>query len=337
MLVHLELQEPKSVPSEDNPFGAHVYKLRGSDLPNTGDLWVQATEEFDSDDEVLSTDMFPSLPLHATEHTAIRGGKDNAYLAYHVPREWLRTEHEITDDYVNELVKLLEDLPPMKKEDERRGIEDTRHYQFRIGCKQNKQAVWEGRKRTGLLSLSADYIKDEEKGQKFNDHCAKLWSVAGNVHGGVFKREGKVLRRYKAPKSATSWFLAPPWPGMTINRGHVGSPVRTRNHKDKLNYGMAVLFICGDFTGGDIIFWQFKVKIPLKSGDLLIFSGHLISHSNTKVTGVRHSLVAYAKQETMSLNRNKKDVKIDTKKKERVKKKRDQMKRQMKKNMKNSD
>jgi hypothetical protein len=162
MLMHLELQEPKSVPSEDNPFGARVYKLRGSDLLNTGDLWVQATEEFDSDDEVLSTDRFPSLPLHATEHTALRGGKDNAYLAYHVPRERLQTKHEITDDYINELIDFLEDLPLAKKGDERRGIEDTRHYQFRVGCKQNEQAAREGRKRTGLLSPSADYIRDGE-------------------------------------------------------------------------------------------------------------------------------------------------------------------------------
>jgi hypothetical protein len=53
--AQLELQEPNPVPSKDNPFGAHIYhKFRGSDLPNTGDLWVEATtEEFDSDDEVL--------------------------------------------------------------------------------------------------------------------------------------------------------------------------------------------------------------------------------------------------------------------------------------------
>jgi hypothetical protein len=333
MLAHLELQEPNPVPSKDNPFGARVYKLRGSDLPNTGDLCVQATEEFDSDDEVVSTHMFLSLPLHATEHTALRGGTDNAFLAYHVPRERLRTEHDITDDYVNELVELIEDLPPATKGDERRGIKDTRHYQFKIGCKRDEQAWREGRKRTGLLSLSADYIRDGEKGRKLNDHCAKIWSVAGEVHGKVFKREGKVLRRYKAPKSAIGRFLARPWPGMTINRGHVGSPVRTRNHKDKSNYGMAVLFVCGDFTGGDVIYWQFKVKIALKPGDVLIFPGHLISHSNTAVTGVRHSLVAYAKQETMSLNRNRQDVKNDAAKKARVKKKRDEMK----KNMKNSD
>jgi hypothetical protein len=105
MLAHLELQEPNPVPSKDNPFGARVYKLRGSDLPNTGDLWVEATEEFDSDDEVLSTHKFLTIPLHATEHTAVHGGKDNAFLAYYVPRERLRTEHDITDDYVNELVE----------------------------------------------------------------------------------------------------------------------------------------------------------------------------------------------------------------------------------------
>jgi hypothetical protein len=74
----------------------------------------------------------------------------------------------------------------------------TRHYQFRIGWKRDKQTVREGCKRTSLMSLSADYIRDREKRRKVNDHCAKLWSAAGNVHGEVFKREGKVLRRYKA-------------------------------------------------------------------------------------------------------------------------------------------
>jgi hypothetical protein len=157
--------------------------------------------------------------------------------------------------------------------------------------------------------------------------------MAGDVHDEVFKREGKVLRRYKAPKSATGRFMARPWRGMTIHRGHVGFPVRSRNHKDKSNYGMAVLFTCGDFTGGHVIFWQLKVKVPLKSSDLLIFPGHLISHSNTKVTGVRHSLVAYATQETMSLNRNKKDVEVDMAKKERVTGKGDQMKQRKKKDV----
>ena len=47
-----------------------------------------------------------ALPLHPTEYTALRGGKDNSYYAYHIPRGWL-VEHDITDDYVEELVQLL--------------------------------------------------------------------------------------------------------------------------------------------------------------------------------------------------------------------------------------
>jgi hypothetical protein len=325
---------PEPVPSDDNPFGAYIYKLHGN--TNMGDLRVQASREFDSDDEVLSTHRFLSLPLHATKHTALRGGKDNSNYAYHIPRGWL-AEHDITDDYIEELVRLLEDLPPpRKKGKESRGIKDTRHYQFWIGSKQDEQAAKEGREKTGLLHLSADYIHDGEKGQIFNDHCAKLWKTVGDVHSRVFKRCGDVLRRFKAPTSAIGRFLARPWPGMSINRGHIGSPVQSKTHKDMFNafYGMAVLFVCGDFTGGDVIFWELEVTIPVKSGDILIFPGHLISHSNTKVTGVRHSLVAYAKQETMSHNQNKRDRMIDEAQKKKVERKRQKRSRGIKKDKK---
>jgi len=59
----------KPVPSKDSPFAAHICNLRSN--TNTRDLRVRASQEFDSDDEMLSTDSFLALPLHPTEHTGL--------------------------------------------------------------------------------------------------------------------------------------------------------------------------------------------------------------------------------------------------------------------------
>ena len=123
-----------------------------------------------------------------------------------------------------------------------------------------------------------------------------------------------MLREYQVPIDAEGAFLAKPWPGMTINRGCEREPVECRPHKDSKDafYGYSCVFPFGEFTGGDLILWELEAVIAMAPGDALFFPAHLITHSNGMVTGgIRHSLVAYAPQETMSKDLNP-NAKYDT-------------------------
>ena len=125
-------------------------------------------------------------------------------------------------------------------------------------------------------------------------------------------------------------FLAKPWPGMTINQGCENEPVESRPHKDKLDafYGWACLFAFGTFTGGDVILWELEAVMAMDSGDALFIPAHLVTHSNEHVTsGIRHSLVAYARQETLTKDQNP-NAKHDKLRKRKVIEKRKQTKRQ---------
>lgn len=39
--------------------------------------------------------------------------------------------------------------------------------------------------------------------------------------------------------------------------------------------------------------WELKAILELKPGDMLLFADHLLTHSNTEVHGIRHSLMAF--------------------------------------------
>lgn len=296
----------------------HVPKM------DIGILRMDATTQWDSDDEVICTDGSYNVPLHHRHHTVIRNGKDNSILGYHIPQLYLE-DNGIDSAYIAELVELVEDLPPpAQKGDETRGIEDARNYQPHVGSKQDKEAAERGDERTGLLSYSADYIRDGEKGRRVKERCARLWAVIGKVHEKAFDAYGKELRNYRKPASAQGEFLAAPWPGMAINRGRVGRPVRCMGHKDMKDepFSVTALFVFGPFTGGEEILWQVMARVELKSGDGFLFPGRVIAHSNAKVFGIRHSLVAYAPQETMSYNQHRKAIENYKRRHEKLHKKR---------------
>src|SRR5438045_1303958 len=102
-------------------------------------------------------------------------------------------------------------------------------------------------------------------------------------------RLGKGLRR-----------LAKPWMGCSLNLG-IESPVRTKPHKDGqcAIEGRSCLCCFGDFRGGHIVFWEIKAILELSTGDVLLFADHLLTHSNTDVQGIRHSMVAFTHQKVI--------------------------------------
>src|SRR5205814_720604 len=94
---------------------------------------------------------------------------------------------------------------------------------------------------------------------------------------------------------------------MTINQGCKDEPVKTNPHKDSTDafYQNSHLYVCGKFNSGNVIFWELECFLEMKSSDALFILAHLITHSNTPViAGIRHSLVAYGQQETLTKNQD---------------------------------
>jgi hypothetical protein len=117
---------------------------------------------------------------------------------------------------------------------------------------------------------------------------------------------------------------------MTINRGQEESPVESQPHKNETDafFSYAALFAFGPFTGANVVLWEQKTIITMDSGDALFLPAHLITYSNQPViSGVRHSLVAYAPQETLDKDQNSKTI-YYRKRKDEIIKRRQQVKKQ---------
>ena len=93
--------------------------------------------------------------------------------------------------------------------------------------------------------------------------------------------------------------MAGEWMGMVINTGTLENPVKCEEHRDvkTAKYGISCLYSLGDFTGGNVILWKLKTAVALRPGDLLFLWDNLITHSNNDVKGVRHSIVAFTRED----------------------------------------
>ena len=199
-----------------------------------------------------------------------------------------------------------------KNVDTDRAIRDSRTYQF-----------WVGSKAGGELGVSAQYVRDGPRAREFVEHCQLLWEILGQVYDNVFSKKAATLRNYRAPEGTVVKFLAKPWPGMTINRGSENEPVETNPHKDLTDalYQYACVYAFGQFKGGHALFVELASILEMESGDAIFSPAHLLTHFNTTVTeGIRHSLVSYARQETMTKNQDIRGIKELKKRKELTKK-----------------
>lgn len=73
----------------------------------------------------------------------------------------------------------------------------------------------------------------------------------------------------------------------------------TSIHVDSKNGGdgMSVLSTAGNYKGGEFMFPQYGVVIPIQPGDVLIAATNREFHCNfKKVEGLRYSIVAYFRE-----------------------------------------
>ena len=88
--------------------------------------------------------------------------------------------------------------------------------------------------------------------------------------------------------------MAGVWSGCALNIGSQ-SPVQTVVHRDvgESPFEYSCLTAFGNFQGVNVELWEAEVSIELRPADLLLFLDACIHHSNTVVTGLCHSCVAF--------------------------------------------
>jgi hypothetical protein len=124
-----------------------------------------------------------------------------------------------------------------------------------------------------------------------------LWDSASEILRQVFPRIHRSYGSFELPAGMEP--MAGQWMGMAINTGTLEDPVKCEEHRDVkvAKYGISCLCPLGDFQGGEVILWELKTAVTLRPGDLLFLRDNLITHSNREVKGVRHSIVAFTRQD----------------------------------------
>jgi hypothetical protein len=102
-------------------------------------------------------------------------------------------------------------------------------------------------------------------------------------------------------------FLVPETVFTTIT---VNKSFRTACHRDAgdLNEGLSNLLVLGDgeYTGGYLVFPEYRVAVNVRPGDLLLVNNHEIIHGNTEIKlnhekAERISLVCYFREAMLDL------------------------------------
>ncbi len=75
------------------------------------------------------------------------------------------------------------------------------------------------------------------------------------------------------------------WCGVALNEGMMGEGGMV--HKDAKDFGMNCAVPWGNFTGGDVVLLELKMKVEVKAGDAFFFRGDCLAHKREAVQGVR--------------------------------------------------
>ena len=174
-----------------------------------------------------------------------------------------------------------EKLP--KVQDVRRGVCCVRKYAYWVKYNEKREP-----------KASGDFVQDGEVAHKFFEYSQPLWdSITNTFPAHVLARVFRDLTQFELKDEQRR--LCRPWPGCAVNIGRKDAPVQTKPHRDVTGFfrGMSCLCPFGKFTDGGLVLWELNAVVELQRGDLFFFIDHLLNHSNEKVKGVRHSVVAF--------------------------------------------
>ena len=88
-----------------------------------------------------------------------------------------------------------------------------------------------------------------------------------------------------------------PLTGLVINL-NVSTPAH-RDEGDDSSIGCFVISI-GPYTGGELCFWEPRLAIEMRSGDVVAFNSKRIVHFNLHYQGIRCSIVIHSDKSSAS-------------------------------------
>jgi hypothetical protein len=234
---------------------------------------------------------FRTITTEGKQRHIILRGLDHSILGYIVPAACI-----MDADYQHSLRTAVEQLPKLSKSQNEankgttRGLKSSRCYC--ICCAYTREPM-----------PSANYTNDGDSAKQFVQGIKPLWDNASEILRQVFPGIHNSYQSFKLPAGMER--MAGQWMGMTINTGTLEDPVCCKEHRDikAAKYGISCLLALGDFVGGEVILRELKTAVRLRPGDLFFLRDNLITHSNRPVKGVRHSIVAYTRQDMFDWNK----------------------------------
>src|ERR1700737_3664075 len=222
-------------------------------------------------------------PQEDPERHTVIVGSDGGILAYLVPASYIRnTRQREGRPPIPDLYNSIERIRVKKKihKGAYRGEALSRHYLVHSNYRAEPM-IW------------SEYGEDGEEAVKFMEESQELWNEATRILRSVLPGKYEDLLLPEFPEDMPR--MAGVWSGCAVNIGSPGKPVKTALHRDvgESPFVYSCLTAFGDYTGADVELWEAEVVVQLRPGDLLFFPDALIHHSNTNVSGVRHSCVAF--------------------------------------------
>lgn len=297
----------------ENPFNAHVEFFSHISYRELSDRWngrhdpnfKYSEKDMPSFEDLLGRG-FRFIPSRE-QHTMLRVS-DNANVAYRVPSSDISQNGKHINAFMNSMTKLNYEVNGENGGGAR-------------GLKRVAQlCAWIIFDTKGDPVISAAFKKQRREGEQFLNANQELWKRAGEILKVLFPGKYQMLLRGNLPKRLRRF--AKPWMGCSVNIGVPKEPVRTKPHKDGKGaiQGRSCLCCFGDFTGGHLILWELKAILELRAGDVVLFADHILTHSNTTVEGVRHSMVAFTHQRVLEWIEE--NIGYNNEKNQRVKKRR---------------
>jgi hypothetical protein len=133
---------------------------------------------------------------------------------------------------------------------------------------------------------------------KQREQYRKLWPSIHRMNG-IFARVCPLMFRNQLLDQQTTGFSLSATDTSTNSTITCLRNAPSAGHVDSKNAeaGFVVMTTCGNFTGGEFVFLEFGVAIPMPPGSILIAATHRYWHANLKnVRGLRYSILEYFRQ-----------------------------------------
>lgn len=133
---------------------------------------------------------------------------------------------------------------------------------------------------------------------KQRDQYRKIWPLIQRMDGTLARVSPSLWRDQLLHQRGTGFSLSATetstFSSITCLRN---SPASVHIDSNNAEAGMVVMATCGDFTGGEFVFLEFGIALPMPPGSILIAATHRYWHCNFKnVTGFRYSILGYFRE-----------------------------------------